>query len=56
MQAASVAFLAIWMYYVAYTASLGEITTKKVDETDVLAYKVNKPRAPHSSVIPFELV
>lgn len=48
-QAASVAFLAIWMYYAAYTASLGEITTKTVDDTDGggydLSYKVS-PAAP----------
>ncbi|CAM9698239.1 unnamed protein product [Ectocarpus sp. 4 AP-2014] len=40
---ASIAFVAIWMYYAAYTASLGDITTKTV-ESDTggydLSYKV----------------
>lgn len=43
IQVASIAFMAIWMYYAAYTASLGEITTKTV-ESDTggydLSYKV----------------
>lgn len=52
VQVAAIAFMAIWMYYAAYTASLGEITTKTVESSggyDV-SYKVSPgPATPRST-------
>lgn len=47
LQVASVAFVAIWMYYAAYTASLGDITTKTVESAGGfdLSYKVSREPA-----------
>ena len=49
LQVAAIAFMAVWTVYAAYTASLGEITTKTVvssDEID-LSYKVRRAPPPH---------
>lgn len=56
VQVASVAFLAIWTYYAVYTASLGDITTRTVEEADAggydLSYKVSLGPYPHLAIAP----
>lgn len=58
VQAGSIAFMAIWMYYAAYTASLGEITTKTVENASGLdiSYKVRERPALHCLRAPTPLL
>lgn len=52
-QAGCCAFLAVWMVYAAYTASMGEVTTKEVSSGTGLdvSYKVSRPNEERSQTV-----